>query len=196
MKNKRAVQYRLRNIQLKTLGFDSYQEYLKSPLWMSIRKMFHKRWKGKPCQCCGMVRKLIPHHIKYKGIDKINLSSIMPVCESCHSGIHAISNKHSNLTIKQATKRWRRRFSKPATPKQKKGIKPEKKEKVASMNLTKKAIVVGIGEKCPKCGKDMERRKHPPHFVSRNGHFFTEWDFCPECKHVQHYAQYKHRDIS
>jgi len=43
---------------------------------------------------------------------------------------------------------------------------------------------------CPKCSKPMERRSHqqPP---TKKPFYFSEWDYCPACRHVQHYERYK-----
>lgn len=59
------------------------------------------------------------------------------------------------------------------------------------MKISNKAIKIGIGDKCKKCSEDMERRGHPKHWVSTKSFYYTEWDFCPSCKHVQHYDKFK-----
>lgn len=55
------------------------------------------------------------------------------------------------------------------------------------------AIVSGEGEPCPKCFKKMERRKRIKK-PEKKSYFFTEWDYCPTCSHVQHYDKYKSSD--
>lgn len=60
--------------------------------------------------------------------------------------------------------------------------------------LSNKAIVKGVGEVCYKCSDKMERRTHPNHWVSKKMYFYTEWDFCPNCKHVQHYEKFKNSE--
>lgn len=54
----------------------------------------------------------------------------------------------------------------------------------------RKIIVIGEGKECPKCGKKMERRMHrfPP---KDKNYFFTKWDFCRPCHHIQHYEEFK-----
>ena len=52
------------------------------------------------------------------------------------------------------------------------------------------AKVIGNGEECTNgCGL-MERRKRikPP---KNKSYFFTEWDYCRKCSHVQHYEKFK-----
>ena len=47
-------------------------------------------------------------------------------------------------------------------------------------------------ELCPKCKKYMERRRHAMLTEKiLSGGFFSEWDYCPECSHVQHYDKFK-----
>lgn len=59
------------------------------------------------------------------------------------------------------------------------------------MKQSNKAIIIGEGEQCPKCFKKMERRKHPPHWKNTKTYYFTEWDYCKSCQHIQHYDKYK-----
>lgn len=52
------------------------------------------------------------------------------------------------------------------------------------------AMVEGEGKECPKgCGL-MERRKRikPP---KNKTYFFSKWDYCQKCHHVQHYEEFK-----
>lgn len=59
------------------------------------------------------------------------------------------------------------------------------------MKLSNKAVRIGDGEKCPKCFELMERRKHPEHWKNTKSYYFTKWDYCQKCKHVQHYDEFK-----
>lgn len=52
------------------------------------------------------------------------------------------------------------------------------------------AIVSGEGESCPKCFVKMERRKRIKKPENKN-YWFTEWDYCKSCSHVQHYDKFK-----
>lgn len=53
----------------------------------------------------------------------------------------------------------------------------------------KKIRIKGIGDRCPKCSNEMERREHTSR--PKTEYFYTEWDYCKNCKHVQHYEKYK-----
>lgn len=53
-------------------------------------------------------------------------------------------------------------------------------------------IIDRINE-CPKCNQLMERRKHKVIGEKQltKTYYFSEWDFCKSCNHVQHYEEYK-----
>jgi hypothetical protein len=54
-----------------------------------------------------------------------------------------------------------------------------------------KNIKVNISEKvCPKCKKLMERRTRIGRPKNKT-YYYTEWDYCKPCGHVQHYDEYK-----
>lgn len=48
-------------------------------------------------------------------------------------------------------------------------------------------------EMCPKCHNPMQRRKRVKPPIDKT-YFFTEWDYCRNCRHVQHYEKYKSTD--
>jgi len=53
--------------------------------------------------------------------------------------------------------------------------------------------LIGKGKKCPKCSDFMERRGHLENDerVKQKVYYFTEWDYCKACVHVQHYDHFK-----
>lgn len=56
----------------------------------------------------------------------------------------------------------------------------------------KKIVIIGIGNTCPKCNKPMERRSHRERPVKN--WFYEKWDYCKDCKHIQHYEEFKSND--
>lgn len=63
---------------------------------------------------------------------------------------------------------------------------------VEIMSKNKKYIVIGFLCKCPKCLNLMERRGHSNLKKQKKIPFyFSEWDYCKKCKHLQHYDKYK-----
>ena len=68
------------------LGFNSYEAYIKSNLWWTIRQLILER-DGRCCQVCGTPSKIV-HHIDYK----IHIMSgqghqhqLITLCKSCHN---------------------------------------------------------------------------------------------------------------
>ncbi len=61
------------------------------------------------------------------------------------------------------------------------------------MSKKQKSVWVGKGKACPKCRKHMERFKHPPEWEPRSDqpYWFSYWDICTSCRHIQHYEAAK-----
>ena len=56
------------------------------------------------------------------------------------------------------------------------------------------AVPAGMGERCPKCGKLMVRWQHSAGWQPPIGRgFYTRWDVCRPCGHVQHYERFLRR---
>jgi len=57
----------------------------------------------------------------------------------------------------------------------------------------KKYCVIGDGENCPKCNKPMQRREHSNISTKllKKPYYFSEWDYCKPCGHIQHYESKK-----
>jgi len=112
-------QFGIRNKRLKLFGYSSYQDYLKSAEWKSIKKRINKRRKNKiywrKCYCCGDENDIQIHHNNYKfiGTGKIN-TALFPLCGKCHNRTHRMSQmkkyKHCGLKgIMRALRRIRRK---------------------------------------------------------------------------------------
>jgi hypothetical protein len=79
--------YSKRDDVLKRLGYGSYEEYLASPLWISIRRRaFDKH--GRRCVGCKRAATCI-HHCSYdeKTLLGESLDRLLPLCGSCHERI-------------------------------------------------------------------------------------------------------------
>lgn len=44
---------------------------------------------------------------------------------------------------------------------------------------------------CPKCKLPMEARKHINTQTIKTVYYYSQWDYCKSCHHVQHYDKYK-----
>lgn len=76
--------YRMRDREVRLLGFDGYLQYLQSELWKTIRARVLARDKG-VCLLCGEPATEV-HHVRYtretlRGDDDTRLASL---CRSCH----------------------------------------------------------------------------------------------------------------
>lgn len=70
----------------KELGFRSYDAYIGSRLWWSIRQIVLER-DGKCCQVCGTPSKIV-HHIDYTKIIMLGQGDqheLITLCEPCHN---------------------------------------------------------------------------------------------------------------
>jgi hypothetical protein len=56
-----------------------------------------------------------------------------------------------------------------------------------------KSIVVGKGAPCPKCDRPMDRKEHKGEWKPKANqpYWFSYWDVCDACRHVQHYESAK-----
>jgi len=79
--------------------------------------------------------------------------------------------------------------SKPIKKRKKKGYK--KRERRQRKIQTHSVLCEGA--ECPHCHQRMERRKHKEitDKVLKQSYYFSQWDFCKTCNHVQHYDKYK-----
>jgi len=82
--------------RIEIMGFESYEEYLDSPLWHNIRGKIKKRFKNK-CQACGSKKKLNVHHTKYgyKILYGDSFKGLYLLCQNCHKEVHLL--KGNNL---------------------------------------------------------------------------------------------------
>lgn len=76
---------------LRLLGFMSYADYLKSPLWAGIRQKVYEQ-KGRICLDCKSHRATQIHHRQY-GLETLKgetLNYLVPVCRACHQAEHGL----------------------------------------------------------------------------------------------------------
>lgn len=104
--------------KLRKLGFDSYQDYLKSEHWLDVRKRFWASKLGAKKRCAGCLRKDVPlqlHHRTYRRIGAEKLGDLVQVCGECHAAIHdREKNNRGRMNLWGATKRTLRRKRKAA----------------------------------------------------------------------------------
>ncbi|CAM2823704.1 HNH endonuclease [Brevundimonas diminuta] len=91
----RADRIRVFHERLRSLGFASYHEYLRSPHWHDVRRRYwaSKLAKKACCAGCGAGTALALHHRTYKRIGQERLMDLILVCRSCHSDIHDFEDR-------------------------------------------------------------------------------------------------------
>jgi hypothetical protein len=179
--NYNRVQFSLRNNQLKDDGFGSYDEFLKSDSWIKLKTTLREKNYYRTCCCCGSKLNIHLHHIKYKEI--LAVRYIFPLCEICHLSVHTMS-REKNISFKVSMRKIRKS----------KGYQVENRPPTPSKLKTsrvKKVISVLSQMDCPKCRKPMERRRHRE--IPLTKYFYSEWDYCRWCKHVQHYEEFRNK---
>ena len=178
--NYNRVQFTYRNNQLNDNGFSSYEDFLNSDFWKNLKNGLKNNSFYKKCCCCGLEEKINLHHIKYNDLfNASNTRYIFPLCENCHTKVHNLS-REKNMSFKVAMRRIRK----------KNNYKMENRRKTPRLEKTPKhKYILSEGKICPKCRKPMQRRKHtePPTDKS----FYSEWDYCRPCGHIQHYQEFK-----
>jgi hypothetical protein len=92
--------YEVRNETLKRMGFNSYREYLESPLWKSIRAKVLARDRCK-CLKCGQEAREV-HHKSYERGVLLGWASkrrhLISLCRACHEGAEFCDGRKTKLS--------------------------------------------------------------------------------------------------
>ncbi|MFA5152559.1 MAG: hypothetical protein WC554_08385 [Clostridia bacterium] len=99
-------------LRLKSIGFDSYQEYLLSKHWIEFKKRVFrdrkdmkkmlKKYGGYRCQFCFRDTKLSVHHWTYKRLGNEYMGDVYVICDDCHNEIHRY-NKNGLHNLHKST---------------------------------------------------------------------------------------------
>ena len=83
-----------------TVKQELHREYLRSPLWKTIRQQALDHY-GSICGKCGMEGRDV-HHLTYKGWGgNERISDLQVLCRECHCAIHAIERVSKRRGIKK-----------------------------------------------------------------------------------------------
>jgi hypothetical protein len=77
--------------QLQALGYGSYEDYLRSPHWPSLRKQAARELVY--ICVCGADRHLHLHHMAYARLGHERLADLRWLCERCHHMVHDLERK-------------------------------------------------------------------------------------------------------
>jgi hypothetical protein len=76
-------------MRLLSLGYGSYDDYLRSSHWQAVKARY--RASDQPQDCiCGETDGLQLHHMTYERIGGESLADLTPLCASCHAMIHTL----------------------------------------------------------------------------------------------------------
>ena len=142
---------------LDEIGFDSYEEYMSSDLWLKkIRPQVKEKFKG-VCQSCKLemqgkgVRQIV-HHREYTkaNLDGDTIEGLTLVCQSCHSRAHQYTTDEV-IVIRslEKTNEWLDK-PKPKTTIRKTKPKPTKSKGAGKQKQWRK---------CSGCGVRMKKKK-------------------------------------
>jgi len=103
---RRIRAYRERNRILRSRGYNTYAEYLKSELWQSIRARVLAQ--SRECYACGGYANQAHHHSYRKpDLDGRDIRRISPICHRCHKIIEFRERDDEKLNPAQATAKMR-----------------------------------------------------------------------------------------
>ena len=69
-------------------GYETYEQYLKSPEW-EAKRLRAMEEDGHKCCICGSADNLQVHHLNYKEFEGCDISQVRVLCRSCHEKVHA-----------------------------------------------------------------------------------------------------------
>ena len=77
----------IRELKLRELGYDSYNDYLRSPAWRDVKRRYREAY---PMICmCGSTKVEI-HHKTYDRVGKEDLDDLVALCRDCHEQAHLL----------------------------------------------------------------------------------------------------------
>ena len=74
----------------------TYNKYLKSPHWYSLKIRFRKSSYCKnQCWICGSKQNINIHHKTYRRIGKEWVSDLIELCRTCHKEVHEVEKSNT-----------------------------------------------------------------------------------------------------
>lgn len=82
---------RARTAVLRKLGYESYNDYLRSPHWRDLRRLAAAEL---PNVClCGATEQLQLHHMTYERLGHEQLVDLIWLCATCHNLTHVLERR-------------------------------------------------------------------------------------------------------
>jgi len=107
--NRQQAQFEILGQRLKSLGYASYRDYLKSNHWLRVRNTFWCEMGNQPCSVC--FRNDTPrdlHHRDYRTLGVEQSSDLIALCKYCHSAVHDFCRSHPKINLGRAHLTMRR----------------------------------------------------------------------------------------
>ena len=94
-----------RKLDWSRVIFKSYDEYLESPHWKTVRTKRIER-DGFRCVRCGTAKNLQVHHLSYDNFGQEDIEhDLVTLCRKCHEDVHRFDIRGRPQTIDAETKR-------------------------------------------------------------------------------------------
>ena len=122
--------------RLKSLGFDSYDDYLCGKHWQEFRNAYRESGRPMRCAVCSQTPVQLHHH-DYSSLGEERFSDIDPLCRQHHSQIHEIL-KQKNWFV-DSTHKVIAELRGTLTPVKQRKKKATKKEKRQAKTARRKA---------------------------------------------------------
>lgn len=88
------------HVVLKSMGFDTYKQYLASEHWRAVKNLYRQSDVLKVCFVCGNKQYEL-HHKSYENLGREQLCDLVPLCRKCHQLTHD-AQKAEILVLDQA----------------------------------------------------------------------------------------------
>lgn len=97
-----GLTYRQRDEYLYASGYRTYDEYLRSGQWDSVRRQI--LGAGTKCRYCGKPATLVHHTLyTYNNLSGKSLEGLVPICGTCHKRIEMCNGKKVRMGTAQRT---------------------------------------------------------------------------------------------
>lgn len=83
----------IREGRLRELGYESYQQYLQSRHWRSLRERYRGSDLPQACILCDADDTVDLHHKTYERIGEEELTDLVPLCRRCHVLGHVLERR-------------------------------------------------------------------------------------------------------
>jgi hypothetical protein len=77
----------------KATCFADYKDYLESPHWHAVHRLWVESGYPTACIACGDGQFQL-HHLNYDRLGHEHLRDLLPLCKACHERVHNVSERY------------------------------------------------------------------------------------------------------